>query len=257
MRRSMPAIADGVRPIGLDELELAAGLLERVDVKYLVPLGTVAAMIDRLRGSHRVLTIDGAVWFEYRNTYFDSPSLTSFREHVQGRRRRFKCRSRLYVGSGEHAFEVKLKGLRGQTVKRRLRCEPLSAGLLGGPALGFLRDCLAEGYGRRLEGAMAPVLAVGYHRLTLAAPSYGERVTCDVALGVRGDTGREGRLREGFAIVEAKSTTGRSAADRALRALGARPIADCSKYCLGIGLTRPGEPANRFRPLMRRYFTAA
>jgi len=256
MRHSTPAIAEGLRPIGLEELTRAAGLLERVDVKYVVTVETMSRLIERLGDSHRVLTTDGGVWFGYRSTYFDSPGLTAFRDHVQGRRRRFKCRSRRYVDSGAHAFEVKLKGSRGRTVKRRLPCEPLPDGPLGGSALAFLRDCLVAGYGRPLDEAMDPVLTVTYRRLTLAAPSHGERLTCDLGLRVRDAAGRGGRLSEGFAILETKSHNGRSAADRALLALGARPVADCSKYCLGIGLTHPGASANRFRPLMRRYFTA-
>jgi len=254
MRRSTPAIAEGLRPIGLDELTRAAGLLERVDVKYVVPLETMGRVIERLRDSHRVLTIDERTRFEYRTTYFDSPELTSFREHVQRRRRRFKCRTRRYVESGDHAFEVKLKGLRGRTVKRRLPCEPIADGPLGGPALGFLRDCLAVAYGRELDATMVPALSVAYHRVTLAAPQLGERLTCDCALRFGGADGRTGRLRDGLAIVESKSHNGRAAADRALRALGMRPLANCSKYCLGIALTRPDARSNGFRPIVRRHF---
>jgi hypothetical protein len=58
-------------------------------------------------------------------------------------------------------------------------------------------------------------------------------------------------------IVESKSAHGNATADRALRALGARPEADCSKYCLGVGYTNPRVNSNRMRPLLRRHFRAA
>jgi hypothetical protein len=41
-----------------------------------------------------------------------------------------------------------------------------------------------------------------------------------------------------------------------LRELGARPVEACSKYCLGIGMTRPELPANPFRRLLDRWFVA-
>lgn len=240
--------------IGLDDLAGEAGLLERMDAKYVVPLDVLAALVDALHETHRLLCVDGRTRFSYRSTYFDSPDLASFREHVQGRRRRFKCRARLYVDTGVHAFEVKLKGPRGRTIKRRLACDPLGDGLLGDPARGFLHRCLREEYGRLLEAPLAPALIVEYERTTFAAPERRERVTCDLGLRFRAPGGATGRIREGFAVVESKSLHGAGTADRVLRGLGARPVSECSKYCLGVGLTRPSARANRLKPLLRSRF---
>ncbi len=252
----MAAIADGLRPLALDELTATAPLLDRVDRKYVIAIEELERLAERLSPSHGVLTIGSRTSFEYSTTYFDTPVLQVFREHVQRRRHRFKCRGRHYVDSGTHAFEVKLKGLRERTVKRRLACEPLVDGPLPDPLLAFLRACLAEAYGRRLDAPLQPSLVVGFHRTTLAAPELGERVTIDTDVRFEGLVGRLGRLGEGLAIVETKSPDGRAAADAALLTLGARPVANCSKYCVGIGLTRPEARSNRFRPLMRRYFAA-
>jgi hypothetical protein len=73
-------------------------------------------------------------------------------------------------------------------------------------------------------------------------------VTCDFSL----DFG-SARLADGHAIIESKSENGRGAVDRALRSLGVRPVS-CSKYCAGIGMTRPHVKANPFRQLLRRYY---
>ena len=247
-------ITEAFGTIGLDDLAGEAGLLERMDAKYVVPLDVLAALVDALHDTHRLLCVDGRTRFSYRSTYFDSPDLASFREHVQGRRRRFKCRARLYVDTGVHAFEVKLKGARGRTLKRRLACDPLGDGLLGDPARGFLHRCLHEEYGRLLEAPLVPALIVEYERTTFAAPERRERVTCDLGLRFRAPGGATGRIREGFAVVESKSLHGAGTADRVLRALGARPVSECSKYCLGVGLTRPGARANRLKPLLRSRF---
>jgi VTC domain len=249
---STPAFAELLGPIGLGEVaSSSAALLERVDRKYIVPVETVERLAQQLRGTHRLLTIGGRSSFRYRTVYYDTPDLASFREHLQGRRRRFKCRSRVYADSGQHWLEVKLKGPRGRTDKRRLACDSPPPGVLSGPALGFLRASLADAYGCPAPILMRPSVSMAYRRTTFVAAQLGERLTCDVGLTF----GDSGGLRDGFAIVESKSARGRATADRVLLALGARPVEDCSKYCLGVSLSLPGARDNRLRPLLRRYFT--
>jgi len=84
-------------PIGLAELDAHASLQDRVDVKYIVTFVQLEALFERLSPTHRALEIDGRRSFAYRTTYYDTDDLLTFREHVQQRRRRFKCRKRRYV----------------------------------------------------------------------------------------------------------------------------------------------------------------
>jgi hypothetical protein len=247
--------ADALPAIGLRELEAAAELQDRVDTKYLVPVGALAELADRLRDSHAVLEIDGLRAFRYRTTYFDTAELRAFRDHLQQRRRRFKCRSREYVDSGLCTFEVKLKGLRGRTVKFRMGYDLALRDALSAPAHAFLRDCVERSYGRSPDGDLEPALAVAYTRVTLVGP--GERLTCDLDLAFSAPDGTSGRLAPDMAIVETKSARGGAHADRVLRGLGARPERACSKYCLGIGWTRPAVNSNPLRPLLRRHFQGA
>jgi VTC domain len=241
---SSPSLAvEAFPPIGLERLDAGAALRDRVDVKYVIPIAAFAALAERLHGTHAALEIDGRRAFAYRSTYFDTPELAAYRAHLQGRRRRYKCRSREYCDSGAFAFEVKLKGLRGRTVKHRM---PHDGHELSDAAMAFLRERL----GREPGGALGPALTVAYTRVTLAAP--GERVTCDYDLTFSAPGGAAGRLDPGMAIVESKSARGRAHADRVLRELGHRPETACSKYCLGVALTRP-VIANPLRPLLRHF----
>ena len=255
MRASPSPIADRFpRAIGLEELEAAAALQDRVDTKYLVSCDVFAALAERLSGTHSVLEIDCRRSFRYHTVYFDTEALTAYRDHMQRRRRRYKCRSREYVDSGVCTFEVKLKGLRGRTIKHRMAYDRARRDELSEPALQFVRDCLERSYGRSPEGDLEPALAVTYARVTFAAPALGERVTCDFDLGFCAPSGAAGRLAEDTVIVESKSASGSAVADRALRALGARPEGACSKYCLGVGLTNPRVNSNALRRLLRRHF---
>jgi hypothetical protein len=254
-----PPEVESLPPIGLEALEASASLLDRVDSKYVVALDDVAALVDRLGagGEHAVLEIGGRRAFRYRTTYLDSAGLALFRDHVQGRRRRYKCRVREYADSGARAFEVKLKGVRGRTVKHRIAYDGAGWERPSAAALAFLRSCVEGAYGRAPLEGLAPVLAMTYTRVTLVAPALGERVTCDFDLAFSAADGTSGRLAEELAIVETKSRRGASRADRELRALDARPESGCSKYCLGVGFTHPGVKANGLRPLLRRHFRAA
>ncbi|HWM12560.1 MAG TPA: polyphosphate polymerase domain-containing protein [Solirubrobacteraceae bacterium] len=250
MPPSPSLIVEAFPAIGLAQLDADAALRDRVDTKYVVPLDAFARLASRLTETHAALEIDGRRAFAYRSTYFDTADLGAFRDHMQQRRRRYKCRSREYLDSGSYAFEVKLKGLRGRTVKHRMEHDSHE---LSDAAIAFLRDCLDRAYGTAPGGALRPALAVAYTRVTLTAPALGERLTCDFDLTFEGPGGAAGGLDPGMAIVESKSARGNALADRVLRELSHRPQPACSKYCLGVALTR-AVAGNPLRPLLRRHF---
>jgi len=252
MGPSPSRVVEAFPAIGLDGLDAAVALRDRVDVKYVIPLEAFAELAGRLLATHAALEIGGRRAFAYHSRYFDTPELRAFRDHIQQRRRRYKCRSREYLDTGAYAFEVKLKGLRGRTVKHRMAYDGHE---LSDAAIGFLRDCLDQAYGRPPDAGLRPALDVAYTRVTLAAPALGERVTCDFDLSFTGPGGAQGRLDPGMVIVESKSARGDARADRVLRRLGHRPQPACSKYCLGVALTRP-VAGNPLRPLLRRHFVA-
>jgi hypothetical protein len=242
----MNGALDRREAISIAELRTGAALLERIERKYVVTTGQAQALLERLDGLHRVLEIDGRREFRYRTTYYDTPELVLLRDHLQGRRRRFKCRRRVYVDTGDAMLEVKYRGVRGSTLKqaRSARHEPE---LLDEEA-GFFRDAAIRACGRPLAvDRLAPTLTVEAVRVTLAAPPLAERVTLDVAVDLPG-----WRLGGGLVIVESKSRTGRATADRALRGLGVAPVA-CSKYCVGMALTGDVERANAYRPVIRHF----
>ena len=194
------------------------------------------------------------------------------------RRRRFKVRTRTYLDSGLCFLEVKTRGARGTTVKRRMGYHPDDASRLTGSGRAFVAACLASAgvtgpaAARDVAAALRPVLATTYERTTLHLPRAEARATIDTSLtwrrltpggrtrtaGVAGapQALRPAHLTEaidggepvavaGVAVVETKNPATPSPADRALWDAGHRP-ARISKYATGMALLHPELPANRW-----------
>lgn len=227
-----------------------AALLTRVERKYFVPADRFVALVAALPRGARALAIDGRRVFRYESVYFDSDDLLTYRQHLQGRRRRYKVRTRAYVDSGDVMFEVKLKGRRGQTVKERL---PIAAHERARPtdaAWAFLAERLDMHYGIQ-PPLLRAVLASSYRRITLVDADGTSRLTADVDLCFDAATG-SARGPADEVLVETKGV-GLSAADRVLRDMGIRPVR-VSKYAVGIAMLHPALPASPWHRLLRRHF---
>ena len=276
---SAPLSTDHLASTGLTELNSAAGLLTRVDRKYLVPLERAQDLVNGLTPDTRVLDIDGRRRFSYASTYFDTPGLEAFMLAARKRRRRFKVRTRTYLDTGLCFLEVKTRGARGTTVKRRMGYHPDDASRLTGPGRAFVAACLAStgvtgpAAAREIAAALRPVLATTYERTTLHLPDAEARATIDTALtwqrltpGARTRAAavtagapqalRPVRLTAAIndgepvavadvAVVETKNPATPSPADRALWDAGHRPTR-ISKYATGMVLLHPELPANRW-----------
>lgn len=233
-------------PISLAELVEKAELLTRVDRKYLVPVAELPAVLAGLPAGTRVLEIDGRRDFAYRSAYFDTPALHSYLAAARGRRHRFKLRTRSYVDSDVHFFEVKTRGSRGTTTKQRI---PYGGEPTLSPAA---TEYAAEVLGVRLD--LDHVLTTRYRRKTFFLPEGGTRLTVDTRLAWELPDSQGVRTPQ-WAVVETKSVAGASAADRLLWSLHHRPRV-VSKYGTGLAALRPELPSNRWHPALRIFPTA-
>jgi hypothetical protein len=248
---------DAFDPISLPEMESHARLQARVDRKYIVHIETVERLLGLLGDDYLALEIDGERLQQYDSVYFDTPGLLGYRHHLQGRRKRFKCRTRLYGGTACF-FDLKMKGKRGETVKRRLALPPTAHGELTADASAFLKRELLQEYGSAPPAELLPTLHNSFARLSLTHARREERLTLDFGL-VLGRVGSDEsyRMRPDHVLIEAKSPTGLGTVDRILPGFGARPLSMCSKYCLGVAMAHPSLPTNPYRPLLRRHFDPA
>lgn len=243
---------DAFAPVALAELDARAALQTRVDRKYVVEWTVLADLLDAMAPDFHALQTAAGRLFAYRSRYFDSGSYGAFRAHVQGRRRRYKCRARHYVDADRYVFEVKLKGARGETVKHALPCAAREFEDITARTARFANTCLHDAYGHAVAD-LRPSLETTYRRMTLVAADGSQRVTAD--FGLRFDDGRGARsaLHPDYVIVETKSAGMAGGADGLLWGLGARPVS-VSKYCVGLGLLRDDVKTNQFRRVMRSYF---
>jgi hypothetical protein len=238
-------------PISLEETNKSARMLKRIDNKYVVNKSKLRSILDQLRTDFRILEIDDCSIFSYESCYFDDEQ-RCFYEHLQGRRQRFKVRTRRYVESDKAFFEVKLKGKRGQTDKSRETCDDYYSFVINDDERQMMRGLYEKRYGKCFPYKLAPALHVSYRRFTLVSASGRERITVDFNLGFETPMGRRAFIGDDFIIIETKTADGRGKSDRALKRQHVRGVAGCSKYCLGMVLTGEVERFNKFRSIVKR-----
>ena len=235
--------------ISLAETLEVAATSTRVDRKYLLGAAAAETFLGSLPDGLRLLDIAGRLTTTYRSTYFDTPDLHTCRAHIQGRRRRWKARSRLYVEDGFCRLELKVRDGSGLTHKAFHPTSARSYGQMNAEAESFFaRGLDAHGLGR--PGRLTPAMEVTYERATLVDPEGGTRVTLDVGVcGTRADGAVQ--IDPAHVVVETKGTRSPAAADRLLTGLGARPLS-FSKYAASTSLLDPGVPDNDVRHLVGR-----
>ena len=241
MNATLNSILADLDAIGLDELNKRAAMLTRVDRKYALDAATASAILSHLPEDTKVLQIDGQVSQGYASTYYDTPDMDSYLLTALKRRRRFKVRTRSYLSSGASFLEVKTRGPRGVTVKKRMPISWDEAGKVE-----------KTGYGH-LVPALEPVLAGSYERNTLLLPGGVGRATVDTNLSWRSlRTDGTEVARPDLVIIETKSGATPSVVDHLLWEGGVRPV-KISKYGTAMAAMHH-LPANKWHRTLDRYF---
>jgi hypothetical protein len=240
--------------LSLAALVERAGLQVRLDRKYLVEADDFARLAARLIGRLHVLEIDECRSFRYESHYFDTPDRLTYREHIAGRRDRFKLRTRSYLDSGETMFEVKLERPDGGTIKRRLAHPFAARTRITTDARRHVSRAL-DAAARRVPSELEPACEITYRRTTFVTRDGSARITCDHDL-VWSDSRRAVTGLPDHVLVEVKSAQATTPADSALAALRVSPVS-ISKYCVGQALLRPELPSGPWDALLEHHFDRA
>ncbi len=238
-------------PVHLDELNAVAEFMSRVDRKYPLHQRAAEAILDSLPTGTRVLDIGGRTEFGYTSVYFDTTARDSYLMAARGRPHRFKVRVRHYRDSDEAFLEVKTRR-GGSTVKERIPHDPAALFEIAPTQYGFINDRLTAGgiHGIRPQW-LRPSLETSYLRATLLTSDGRARLTLDREI-VWVDNGHSLRVPR-LAIIETKSGSAPSSADRTLWHHGYRPQR-ISKYATGLAALYPELPANRWHRVLNRHF---
>lgn len=164
-------------PIGLHEIG-DADLMSRLDQKYLIRKEWIPELIERCKKDYRILEVEGKRVTTYSNQFIDNADLTSFDEHIRGRKIRFKARIRNYGSNGLSFLEIKQKTVHGRTLKARIPRSPDSA--WNAPLSDDEQRFLDEHYGY-LNGQVLPLHST-FNRMTLVSTERKERITLDTDL---------------------------------------------------------------------------
>ena len=168
------SILSGFTSYGLTDLD-KANLMDRVDVKFVLPTAFLPTLLEQLKNDYRVLDIKGKRISEYHNRYFDTPELDFYNAHHNGKLNRYKVRERTYVDTDTQFLEVKFKNDRKRTIKTRINCHADKADSMTQEA--FLQQEMQTAYDK-LEVSQYG----GYQRIALANEAAAERLTLDFDL---------------------------------------------------------------------------
>lgn len=235
-------------PISLDALTAQAELLHRYDTKYLIHVNQLPELYTTLAARMSVLEHEGLRCAPYTTRYFDTSDMRTYHDHLKGRRKRFKVRTRYYQDPKDGFLEVKIKKPRGQTLKVRWPYDVSSLDAqLGDHEISLINTALRDSFINEVDEPFIHTLDTTFNRTTLFDTSSLERVTIDTQLmarlcvtndrGSRVDSSAVD-LGQHCAIIEIKSPTKIGDTHRIFTHLGIHK-SSISKYCVGLSALRP------------------
>lgn len=240
----------GAPAVSLPELEATAALLRRCDRKYVVSRSQWSEVVADHHDAVRVLEIGGRRHFGYQSTYYDTPDWELYLAAARGRPCRPKVRLRTYLDAGATVAEVKQRDRTGLTHKHRCWIGSTDARSAHLPEE-VCRFVVGSGVPDPVARSVRVALHTGYRRSTLLMGRA--RVTVDHDVIAWDGRGKSVTFGE-WLIVETKTDGRPSPADKALWAVGVRPIR-LSKYCTSLAALRPELPSHRWARTVRRYLT--
>jgi hypothetical protein len=228
-------------PLGLTEMG-DVQLMERTDMKFVLPFEILPTILEKLIGNYRILTIQQKKIFSYRTEYYDTPELAMFSDHHNGKLNRFKVRSRKYIESNLSFLEVKFKSNKGRVIKQRIEDKTTDQKL-------FI-DFIAKHTPYNPNNLHRTIIN-HFNRLTLVDLQMHERVTVDFNLSFT--DGIQNVTLNDLVIIEIKQNyiDKESLIFKLLKENSLRP-SPVSKYCLGISLLSNKSKSNNFKQILMK-----
>lgn len=249
---------DEFSPITLSDLTAQAELMRRYDTKYLLHINQLPELYTALSSTMSVLEHQETRCTPYTTTYFDTTDLRSYHDHLKGRRKRFKVRTRHYESPHDGFLEIKIKKPRGQTQKVRWPYDiTVIDDILGPNEMLLINETLRDALYSETHETYGHVLRTTFNRTTLFDPNSLERITIDTALqatvcgsAIRHPEKMSVDLGQHCAVIEIKSPVKLGNTHRTFAQLGIRP-AKISKCCASLSALRPDLVGSPWRAALR------
>ncbi len=235
-------------PITLEEMD-DVKLMNRVDTKFLLNINDLPYLLEKAKKQYRVVSIKGEKISPYTTIYFDTEDSNMYISHHNGKRNRYKVRTRTYINPKISFLEIKHKNNKGRVSKSRIKI-PLEQFLhmrFNQDEAGFI-----EKKSPYENSHLEPKLQNYFQRVTLVDNAKTERVTID--LGVYFLDVKTGTIEmiEDLVIVEMKQDGANRSYFRNYLYESRIAPAGMSKYCLGMILLDPDIKYNRFKRKIRK-----
>ena len=229
--------------INLSYLEHKALLLNRKEVKYIVPIALVDLVLNDCKNQYDLLKIDELTTFNYSTNYYDTVDLKLYFNHHNGRGNRFKIRERKYAQMDQKYVEVKTKTNKNQTIKFRKQIENWSE------SKEFIHD-----HTSLIESDLHQSLCSEYTRITLLHKQRIEKVTLDFNLSF---FEKEKSIRyNNLVIIEVKAENSSTIYFNTIMKKYKIRSGSLSKYCLGLIALNPTLKKNNFKLIFNQFITA-
>jgi hypothetical protein len=228
-------------PISLGEMD-DVRLMDRVDTKFVLSVGVLSEVMNKMNGQYRILEINGERVFHYLSTYLDTSDFVFFNEHATCRPIRNKVRYRKYESTGLSFLEIKRKTNKNRTIKWRIPGELNPGSPIDNIAADFIEENIP---GKSL--LLNPVLINSFKRITFVGAFTAERLTLDYDILFTDMNGNVVNMPH-VAIIEVKREENYSCSPvvKILKDILIRPCG-FSKYCVGSSMLHDLPRKNMFK----------
>jgi VTC domain. len=232
-----------MNPITLDEMQNIR-LMDRVDSKYVASVSLLPDLLRKMIPLFKVQEVEGERFAAYTTQYLDTPELSMFEMHQNGKLNRQKIRIRSYTNSKLSFLEIKNKNNKGRTNKKRIPVD--MSHLTSINELNDEKDFLGSNSLFDIEH-LRPSLTNEFNRITFVNNKKTERITIDINLSFRNCRTEIDAELGNLMILELKQDGWKQSDFRDILNELRIKQTSFSKYCIGTVLTNPGSKYNRFK----------
>lgn len=238
-------IIESFKPINLADIG-EVSLLDRLDYKYIFHIDKVKHLLKALSENYYILEIDSYRIHPYKTLYFDTSDFKLFNMHQNGRKNRFKFRTRQYSASGHVFNEVKLKTNKGKTIKKRISRSQFQTEIDNKFSNLIIENTIQN------PTDLIPAIYIYFDRITFCDFNKSERLTLDLKLNFEDTFSDKIKSFNNMVILEVKQDrlNRTSNINDILNKLRIFPMGS-SKYCLGIYHIKDNIKKNNFKPKNR------